>query len=238
MEIIPAIIPQSLEDLKDKMSLVDGLVPVVQIDICDGRFVTSKSWPYVHDDDEDFKKILDEEEGFPFWESLDFEAHLMIHNPEDFVHDWIRAGAKRIVLHIESSDSLHDLVKNLRDEYGYVGDGAVDIEIGIALKMETSNEELYPFLDKDENGKSLADFVQFMGIDHIGYSGQSFDEEVLNKISALREEYPEVIISVDGGVSDDTAPELKDAGANRLVAGSAVYESENIVAAIEMLKNS
>ncbi len=237
-EIIPAIIPESLEDLKDKMSLVNGIVPVVQIDICDGKFVPSKSWPYINDKQDDFHKLNDEEEGFPFWETLDFELHMMIDTPEHSVHDWIRAGAKRIVLHVESGEFIYDLIKELREEYGYVGEGAVDVEIGIAIKIETPNEELYKFIDKDENEKSLIDFVQFMGIKHVGYSGQDFDDEVLDKISSLREIYPEVIISIDGGVNFDTAAELVDAGANRLVAGSAIFESENIIEAIELLKNS
>jgi ribulose-phosphate 3-epimerase len=236
-EVIPAIIAESFEDLKGKMSRVEGLAPIAQLDVCDGEFVPSKCWPYIGDEENDFKKILEEDEGFPFWETLDFEADLMIKNPENFAKDWIKAGAKRIILHIESSEYLYDFVKELREEYGYFGEGAVDVEIGIGINIETSNEDLYKFLDA-ENGKSLADFVQFMGIKKIGYQGQSFDDEVLDKISSLREAYPDVIISIDGGVNFENAKDLVEAGVNRLVSGSAIFESENIEDAIETLKNS
>ena len=67
-----------------------------------------------------------------------------------------------------------------------------------------------------------------MGIEKIGFQGQSFDERVLHKVNDLRERFPELIISIDGGVSLETAPLLIKAGANRLVAGSAILKSEDI----------
>ncbi len=173
----------------------------------------------------------------PFWESLDFEADLMVSNPEKSAHDWIKAGAKRIIIHIESSEFIYDTIKELREEYGYPGENAVDVEIGIGINIETPNEDLYKFLDKNEDERSLADFVQFMGIDKIGYQGQSFDDEVLDKISSLREAYPNVIISIDGGVNFENAKDLVEAGVNRLVSGSAIYDSGNIENAIEELSN-
>ena len=88
-EIISAILPESFDDLKDKMAIVNGLVGIVQIDICDGKFVQSKSWPYIGDYDAMYGKIINEDEGFPFWESIDFEVDLMIINPEEFVGNWI-----------------------------------------------------------------------------------------------------------------------------------------------------
>ena len=67
-----------------------------------------------------------------------------------------------------------------------------------------------------------------MGIEKIGYQGQPFDERVIDQVKALRKEYPELIISVDGGVSFDTAPRLIEAGANRLVVGSVIFNSLDI----------
>ena len=120
-EIIPAIIPESFEDLKDKMALINGLTGIVQIDICDGKFVPSKSWPYVGDHDAMYRRVTTEEEGFPFWESMDFEVDLMVQNPETIVYDWINAGARRIVFHVESSDTLFIFLEQLRKKYGYYG---------------------------------------------------------------------------------------------------------------------
>lgn len=239
VEVIPAIIPESFLDLKDKMAQVKGLTSLVQVDICDGKFVPSTCWPYLGDTDGDFQlMITNESEGFPFWESMDFEADLMVANPENGkAEDFIRIGAKRIILHIESSDHMLDFVKKLRKEYGYPADSMTSIEIGMGINIETDNSVLDEYLTPDESGKALADFVQFMGIDHIGYQHQEFDEKVLDKIVELRAKYPDVIISIDGGVSFDDAHDLVEAGVNRLVSGSALYNSDNMKEAIEEMKN-
>ena len=220
------------------MSLVKGLVTTVQIDVCDGKFVSSECWPYVGDEEGDFERMLDEEsEGFPFWESLDFEADLMVEMTQEIAESWIRVGAKRIILHIESADNILEIIKKLRAEYGYVADSEVTIEIGVAINISTLNEELDKYFEKSSDGKVLVDFVQFMGIDKIGFQGQEFDEEVLNKIADFREKYKDVTIAVDGGVNFGTAEDLKHAGANKLVSGSALYESDDIKEAIEEMRN-
>jgi len=233
-EVLPAIIPTSYEDLSCKMSVVKGIVRLVQIDVCDGKFVPSESWPYIGDDENHFEKITEEEEeGFPFWESMDFEADLMIKNPEESAEKWIKAGAKRIILHVESSPKILDFVKNLRKTYGYAGDSIASIEIGIALNIDTPNDILKEFLEKNPEGRALADFVQFMGIKRIGYQGQEFDEEVYKKISDLRQKYPSVVIGIDGGVNFDNYKDLVKAGVDKLISGSAIYESEDIRQTVE-----
>src|SRR5271154_4804508 len=92
-EIIPAILPKNYEDLKNKIALVRGVAPVVQIDICDGNFVPSITWPFLsksYDEtflennfDEHFRRILNEQEGLPFWEDIDFELDLMVTNASE-----------------------------------------------------------------------------------------------------------------------------------------------------------
>ncbi len=85
MEIIPAIMPKNYEDLKNKIALVRGLVPMVQIDLCDGRFVKMATWPFHSEDERSLDNILNEREGMPFWEDIDFELDLMVANAmEDF----------------------------------------------------------------------------------------------------------------------------------------------------------
>ena len=237
IEVLPAIIPESYENLTCKMSAVKGIAKLVQIDVCDGRFVPSKSWPYVGDYENHFETITEESEGFPFWDSMDFEVDLMIKNPEDSVEKWIKAGAKGIVLHIESSPKILDLVKDVRKTYGYYGDSLVNVEIGIALNIDTPNEVLYDFLKPNTQGKTLADFVQFMGIKKVGYQGQEFDQGVLPRIIRLREAYPELIISIDGGVTLANAVQLVDAGVNRLVSGSEIFDSVNVVDTINRFKS-
>jgi ribulose-phosphate 3-epimerase len=239
IEIIPAILPTDLDDLRDKMASISGLAPLVQIDVCDGKFVPSKSWPYVKGGMEEFANIKAEEDGFPFWDSLDFEVDLMVRHPEAVVDDWVMAGAKRLVLHIESAPNILEIIEKLREEYGTAKDESFGLEIGVALDIKTPNEEVYEILDMiDQEGDSIIDFVQFMGIDNVGFQGQEFDDQVLEKISDLRNVYPNIHISVDGGVSFDNAADLISAGTTRLISGSAIFESGDIAKAIDDLANS
>ncbi len=236
IEIIPAILPVDLDDLRDKMAQVSGQAPLVQIDVCDGKFVPSKTWPYNKGGWEEFVHLTTEDEGFPFWDSLDLEVDLMVRNPETVVFDWIKVGAKRVVLHLESAPDILATVEKLRAEYGTARDETFGLSIGLALNLRTPNEEVYEILDLiDENGDSIVDFVQFMGIDQVGFQGQEFNDSVLEKISDLRNLYPNMPISVDGGVNFDNAADLVSAGATRLVSGSAVFESGDLVQAIHDL---
>ena len=103
-------------------------------------------------------------------------------------------------------------------------------ELGLALNIQTPNDEIEPWL-------SRFNFVQFMGIETIGYQGEPFSLKVIPKIQDLRKKHSEVIISVDGGVNFLSAPLLVKAGANRLVAGSAIWESDDVKGTIEKLKS-
>jgi ribulose-phosphate 3-epimerase len=241
VEIIPAILPKDLDELRDKLASVSGLAPLVQVDVCDGKFVNHKTWPYVKGGMEEFTNITTEEEGLPFWDSVDFEIDLMIRHPEEVVNEWIKAGAKSVILHIESAPDILKTIEGLREEYGNAKDETFGLEIGVALDINTPNEEVYEILDMiDEAGDSIVDFVQFMGMApaNVGFQGQELDEEVLEKISDLRSVYPNMPISVDGGVNFDNAADLISAGATRLISGSAIFESGDIAKAIDDLANA
>lgn len=223
------------------MSMVSGIAPLVQIDVCDGKFVVSKTWPYIKGGMEEFARITAEDEGFPFWDSLDFEIDLMIRHPESVVEDWIKAGAKCFIFHIESAPNVLEIIEKLRNDYGTSKDETFGLQIGIALGVDTPNEEVFEILDMiDEDGDSIVDFVQFMGMSPsvVGFQGQELDERVLEKISDLRGMYPNIPISVDGGVNFDNAADLISAGATRLISGSAIFESGDVAKAIDDLKNS
>ena len=230
IEIIPAVMPISTTDLQSKLAQVAGHMSVAQIDVMDGKFVKNVSWPYT-EDEEYFQGILHEDAGLPYWDQFDFEVDLMIVRPEEVINDWITAGVRRIVVHQESTDKLEQILKDFRERFPKSEQPDVfDCEIGIAQDIDTPIESLFPYLGQ-------IDFVQFMGISEIGVQGNPFDERVLDKIHALREHAPETIISVDGGVSLDTAPELIAAGVTRLVVGSAIFKSEDIGQTIKEFKN-
>lgn len=219
IEIIPAIMPKDYEHLDEMMSLFVGVVPFVQLDIMDGKFVPERTWPYPRDPH--FEAISKEEEGMPRWEEIDFEADLMISNPELAVPKWVSAGANRVIVHVES-------MKDFEVIRAAVPEGM--IELGLAINNDTPLSMLDSYLDR-------IDFVQCMGIAQIGFQGQPFDERVVERVHTLRTMKPEMPISVDGSVNFDTARSLADAGATRLVSGSAILEADDFTQAVAQLKN-
>lgn len=223
VKVIPAIIPEDFEYLKNTLASLKGKADRVQIDVVDGIYVPSISWPYEYKDDRDFKKIIHQDEGMPFWEDFNFDIDMMISNPEEEYMNWVNAGASSLIFHLESlNGDKVSFIKKVKEETGLI--------IAIAIQTKTSNAELEPFLD-------IVDFVQFMGIEKIGYQGQDFDEKVLEKIKDLRNLKPELDIAVDGSVNFDTAESLIEAGANILVSGSAILKSEDIKEAIEEMES-
>lgn len=216
--------PKSFEHLKSEMSQFVSLVPLVQIDVMDGKFTPSKSWPYQKAViDGDFLKMVNQEEGFPFWEDLDFEVDLMVSEPMKAADQWIAVGAARIVVHYESTtpEIIISVLQSVKEK---------GIEAGLAVGLETPIETTSLFYEKN---KDLIDVVQFMGIEKIGFQGQPFDERVIDNISKFREIYPEVNISVDGGVNMETAESLATAKVSRFVIGSALQNGDTLESTIE-----
>ena len=217
MTILPAIIPKDFEDLETHLVQVRGLVRSVQIDICDGRLTPTPSWPFVRDHG-DLESILKQERGMPLWEHFDFEFDLMVLNPAKEYERWIDAGATRLIFHYKESEvaTLKDIMK-ISKERG--------VEVGLALHVQDPIEVIEEF-------KDLIDVVQCMGIERIGFQGESFDELVVEKVKSAKAKYPALPIGVDGGVNMDTAPLLVKAGATRLVIGSAIFSDVDIKEAI------
>jgi ribulose-phosphate 3-epimerase len=223
IQVIPAIIPEDFEYLKNSLAQLRGKVSRVQIDVVDGIYVPSISWPYKDREDKDFKKMVSQDEGMPFWQDFDFDIDMMISNPEEEYMNWVNAGASCLIFHLESlKGNKVEFIKKVKKETG--------LTIAIAIQTKTPNEELEPFLD-------IVDFVQFMGIAKIGYQGQEFDEKVLEKIQDLRFKNQDIDIAVDGSVNFDTADRLVDQGANMLVSGSAILKAEDVEEAINDMKN-
>lgn len=228
IEIIPAILPKDYEDLKNNIALVRGVVPLVQIDICDGNFVKSLTWPFEGSGfDVHFNAILAEQEGLPFWEDMDFELDLMVENALENFDIYTKLGPKRIIFHIEAVGDLNDFKDFLEGIDPYVRDS---IQIGIAFNPSTSLDQVFPLVNH-------VDFVQFMGSDELGMHGVELDPKVYETIKILREKYSDLPIAVDIGVNTETAPLLIESGATKLVAGSAVFNTNDIRGAIDILRS-
>ena len=219
IEIIPAIMPKDYEHLDEMTSLFVGVVPMVQLDIMDGKFVPARTWPYPKD--AHFDAIVAEEEGMPRWEDINFEVDLMVSDTESVVSKWVSAGASRIIVHVESMVDFEKIRASVPTGL---------IELGLAINTTTPVEAIEPYLDR-------IDFIQCMGIAKIGFQGQPFDEHVLENVRKIRKAHPELPISIDGSVNFDTARSLVDAGATRLVSGSAILEADDFVSAIAEMKN-
>jgi len=233
MEIIPAVLVKNYDELKNKIALVRGVVSMVQIDICDGIFVSSVTWPFfarstkgVGEDnvlDQHFLNILNEREGMPFWEDIDFELDLMVSDAVENFDIYTKLGPKRIIFHLEAIADRENFQEFLEGIDPYIRDA---MEIGVAINPDTDIEEIFSII-------SCTDFIQFMGISHIGMQGEEFNEDVLEHISILKERFPHVIISVDGGVNLTTGEKLKEVGVDRLVSGSAIFNADDIIGKIE-----
>lgn len=225
-EVTPAVLADGFSELNEKLARFVNVTNLVQIDICDGKFVPSVSWPMGRNDERSVQAILEEEEGLPYWEHLDYEFDLMVINAHKQFEFFARLGAKKIIFHIEA-ETEKDFKEFLESLDPYFKD---NIEIGIAINTTTDITKLEPFIN-------CIDFVQCMGIERIGFQGEPFDERVLEQIKNLKAKYPELKISVDGSVNENTAPLMVEAGADRLVIGSSLMHSYDIRETIKEFEN-
>lgn len=221
IQIVPVILPESFDDIASHAARVRGLVVRMQIDIANGSYAPTKTWPYLNDDH--LSALVSQDEGLPFWEDISYEVDMLIREPEAALDTWIDAGVAGTVIHIESTEEYSTILQNCRIK---------DVELGWGIKPKTSNEELFGIIE----AHGMPDFVQCMGSDTIGHSGIELDPQVYEKIADIRVRYPELPIAVDIGVNADTAPELVEAGATKLVAGTAVFGAPDVGEAIKELE--
>ncbi len=210
-KIIPAIIPQSFDHLRDALRVLEGVAKEVQIDIVDGSFVPFTSWPYRGSGS---VMLLQE-----YADNYQIEMDLMVQNPELAVPLYVDAGVQKIVIHLESVIDLETIYAHHRTHTYKLG-----LSIGNDTPIEVLEKEL-----------SNADYVQLMGIRKIGTQGQPFDTAVLHRITQLRTKYPDLVISIDGSVNAESLLLLRDAGANRFVAGSAIFGAPDPLEAYQSL---
>lgn len=201
MEVIPAINCHlnETECVKEKVKTAEMLDGWVHLDITDGRFTYNKTW----NSSEEWRKI---------GTGLDLEVHLMVEDPLEAAREWLLVGAKRVIVHLEVLNlDLADRVISLIKQY--------KAEPVLAFNPETrvgSNPEIE------------SRFLSFLVLCvHPGLAGQNFLPLNLEKISALREKYPQAAIEVDGGINNITGKLAKEAGANILISASYIFESKN-----------
>ena len=151
------------------------------------------------------------------------DVHLMIYNPFDWVERFVQAGADMLTIHIEATEEVEETLKYIRK---------CNVKAGLAFSPETSLSLIPKYLDK-------CDMILIMTV-HPGYGGQHFMDDMLEKVAftgELIEKYKLPIdLEVDGGINKETANACKKAGANVLVAGTYIFEQDNMERAVTELR--
>lgn len=206
VEIISSINAPTFEEVQEKIRRVEPHVSWCHLDVTDGVFSKHLTW---HDP-------LD----LPRLETtLLAEAHLMIEKPEETIDQWLVEPIKLVIAHLEASRDIAFLIERCR---------SANREVGLAIRPDTFWAKLKPWFGK-------VDLVLLLAVNP-GPSGQKMDPETFDKIRHIRQECPDCLIEVDGGVNFETAPEAIAAGADILVAGSVIFTYDNLKEAVARLK--
>src|SRR5579884_4239084 len=213
--IVPSILSADFTRLGEQVREAEAAgAQRIQVDVMDGHFVPNITMgPMVV-------------EAVRRSTRLPIESHLMITNPERYIDDFAQAGSDVIIVHQEVCPHLHRVIQQIK----HAGKMAA-----VALNPSTPVFML-------EDVLSLLDMVLIMTVNP-GFGGQEFIQETLPKIARLRQTITQrnlhCDIEVDGGIHEATVPQVVRAGANLLVAGSAVYnKQESVAQAIARLKKA
>ena len=154
-----------------------------------------------------------------------FDTHLMIENPDNYIKDFVDAGSDIIVVHAEACNHLHRTIQNIK---------SYNIKAGVALNPATPIETIKHVLED-------VDMVLIMTVNP-GFGGQSFIKGMIEKIEELKklidEKKLKVDIQVDGGIKPDNIDKVVKAGANIIVAGSAIFNSDNICETVKIMREN
>ena len=210
--IAPSVLAADFGNLQSAVEMLNqSQADWIHVDVMDGVFVPNISFgmPVIKAIQQHAQKPLD--------------VHLMITQPERYLSDFQKLGADRITVHYEACPHLHRTVQQIKE---------LGCKAGVAINPHTSVNLL-------ENILGDIDLVLIMSVNP-GFGGQSFIENTYQKLSDLRQlmqrTSSSVLVEVDGGVSDQNATQLSQAGVNAFVAGSFVFKSVESIATIAHLK--
>jgi ribulose-phosphate 3-epimerase len=208
VKIAPSILSADFARLGEEIVAVERAgADYIHIDVMDGHFVPNITiGPLIV---EAIRPVT----------KLPLDVHLMIENPDQYIENFVKAGADYITVHVEACRHLHRTIHHIK---------SFGIKAGVVLNPATP-------VDSIEHILADIDMVLLMSVNP-GFGGQSFIHEVLPKIRKVKEmadaKGKEIEIEIDGGVNPETAKLCIEAGANVLVAGSAIYNKEDYEAAI------
>ncbi|WP_368504027.1 ribulose-phosphate 3-epimerase [Alkalihalophilus sp. As8PL] len=212
IKIAPSILSANFATLgADIKEVEEGGADYIHVDVMDGHFVPNITiGPLVVDA---IRPIT----------TLPLDVHLMIENPDQYIPAFAKAGADIITVHVEACPHLHRTIHLIKEQ---------GVKAGVVLNPHTPFDAIKPIVQD-------LDMILFMTVNP-GFGGQSFIHSVLPKIeeaaSYVKQHGFDIEIEVDGGVNPETAKLCIDAGANVLVAGSAIYNKEDRAKAIAEIR--
>ena len=213
VKISPSILGGTFSNMEKIISDIDkSKAEYVHFDVMDGDFVPNLTFgpQFISDLRFKTKKI--------------FDVHLMIRRVGSFLDKYIKAGSNIITFHYEIDENLHEIISKIKDN---------KIKVGIAIKPKTPWEKIKKYLH-------TVDQVIIMTVEP-GFGGQSFMGDQIKKIESvsqyIKENNLDVNIEIDGGINYETGKLCIEAGANILVAGSFLFEQENLITATNKLND-
>lgn len=211
IKVAPSMLSADFLHLEKDVELVNEHADLFHLDVMDGVFVPNISF------------------GFPIVEAIakkstkPLDVHLMIVQPEKYVDRFAKVGADMISFHVNATEDPAAVLAQVRSH---------GVQAGLVINPDLPVESLFPYL-KD------CDFVMLMSV-FAGFGGQKFIEETYDRVRALKVEIQRqglnIPIEIDGGVSAANSKALAEAGAEILVAGSAVFKAEDPAAVIQQMK--
>ena len=198
MKVNVSILSNTLKPLDIVKELDKTNADAIHIDIMDGKFVDNKTWTT--------SEII----KLTKYSNLPLDVHLMVNNPSKYIEDYAMLNTNNITFHYEAVKDVNKVINEIKD-YG--------LKVGIAVNPDTDLKNIYDYL-------SNIDIVLIMSV-YPGKSGQVFINETLDKIKELKDYIVnnnfKTLISVDGGINDETGKLCKEAGADILVSASYIH---------------
>ena len=207
--IMPSLLMCNFGDLRREVQQLEAAgVRGLHLDVMDGHFVPNLTYGMP------IVRAINELTDLPL------DVHLMTSNPEAFVGEFVRAGADLVTFHVETVAKPRDVIDQIH-EHGAAA--------GLALNPDTPWSVVEPDLE-------ACDLVLVMSV-NAGFGGQSFQPVALEKLRQFRSVNSDIVLQVDGGVNPDTVADCRDAGAELLVVGSAIFGHADYGEAIDRLRS-